>query len=222
MKGSVGMLTYATVLGVVCALLLTGAARFTEPYRKNNAEAERVRNILGVLGVPFDPDGSSKEAVEIFERNVRVEERSELTTYVYAPPEGGGAVQAVAMAFAGRGLWGPIKGLLSLEPDMVTIHGITFYEQQETPGLGGEIAAACLGSAKVHVENCPAWFRHQFEGKTIEDVAGRPGIRIVSYGASGTNEVDAITGATMTSDKIEAMLNAVIKRILEQRDRNGR
>ncbi len=221
MKGSVHTLVYATVLGLVCALLLTGAARLTAPYRTSNAEAERIHNILSVLGVPYDPLASSEAVVEAFEINVRMEKRGELTTYVYVPAENEGAAEAVAVAFSGRGLWGPIKGLLSLEPDMTTIRGISFYEQEETPGLGGEIAAACLGGDEAHVANCPAWFRHQFEGKTIEDAAGRPGIRIVRGGASGANEVDAISGATMTSGRIEAMLNAVIRQIVEERDKNG-
>lgn len=223
MKGSVHTLVYATVLGLVCALLLTGAARLTAPYRTSNAEAERIRNILSVLGVPYDPLASSEAVVEAFETNVRMEKRGELTTYVYVPPENEGAAEAVAVAvaFSGRGLWGPIKGLLSLEPDMTTIRGISFYEQEETPGLGGEIATACLGGDEGHVPDCPAWFRHQFEGKIIQDATGKPGIRIVRGGASGANEVDAISGATMTSGRIEAMLNAIIRQIVEERDKNG-
>ena len=48
-----------------------------------------------------------------------------------------------------------------------------------------------------------------------------PGIRIVRDGASEANEVDAITGATMTCEKVEAMLNATIRRIMKERSSHG-
>ena len=35
------------------------------------------------------------------------------------------------------------------------------------------------------------------------------------------NEVDAITGATMTCDKVEEILNEVVKTILEEKNKNG-
>ncbi|MGB2822410.1 MAG: FMN-binding protein [Phycisphaerae bacterium] len=206
MKDSLHTLLYATILGTVCATLLTGAARFVEPYRKANAEAEERRNILEVLGVPFDPAASSQELVEIFKKEVVEEKLAGLTTYKYPPPAGG-AVKAVAVPFDGQGLWGPIKGFLSLEPDMRTIRGITFHEQEETPGLGGEIGSD--------------WWRSKFKGKRIVGPSGEAGIRIRA-GAEAINEVDAISGATMTSNKVESMLNEVIEKIVSQRSTNGR
>ena len=200
MKDSLHTIIYATILGVVCALLLTGAATITKPYQERNAKAEKIRSILGVLEAEFAPEASAEELVEIYKKNVREEQEGQLTVYVYAPAEANGEIKAVAVDFAGPGLWGPIKGFLSLEPDRKTIRGIVFYEQEETPGLGGDIDTA--------------GFRDQFKGKTIEDETGQPGIRmIVREGASEANEVDAISGATMTCDKVEEMLNEVIQKI---------
>lgn len=196
-KGNLYTLSYAAVIGLVCASLLTGAGWFTKPYREANAKAEEVRNILDVLGVPYGADASSSDLLEMFKNNVRLDADSgDIDLYVYGD-------SAVAVRFSGPGLWGPIKGFLSLRPDMRTIRGITFYEQEETPGLGGEIGSD--------------WFRGQFVGKRIVDEAGRPGIRIVrSRKATKANEVDAITGATMTSEKVEAMLNATIELIVSK------
>ena len=42
--------------------------------------------------------------------------------------------------FEGRGLWGPIKGLVALGPDLKTLESITIIAQEETPGLGGRIS----------------------------------------------------------------------------------
>ena len=209
MKGSFSYtLGYAGVLGAVCALLLTAVASFTAPYKAANADAERKRNILNVLQVPYPAKVSSQELVDIFEASVRQEELNELELYRYVPPEGSNKDESVAVAFEGRGLWGPLKGFLALGPDMRTIDGITFYEQEETPSLGGEIASE--------------WFCKQFKGKRIVDSSGKVGIIIRGGGEkAAVNEVDAITGATMTCEKVEAILNSVIQKIVEENDKNG-
>ena len=123
-----------------------------------------------------------------------------MKSYVFANE---GEVQAVAFPFAGPGLWGPIKGFLALEADLRIIRSIAFHEQEETPGLGGEIGAD--------------WFKRQFEGKSILSSDGVPGIKITrGDGASEPNEVDGITGATMTCDKVEEMLNQAIAKIAKE------
>ena len=203
MKDSSYTIFYAAVMGGVCALLLTGVGRFAAPYREANAKADEVRSILNVLQVPFDLESSSKELVKIFEGNVRIEERGDLTLYLYVGPGVEEKVRAVAVPFAGTGLWGPVEGFLALEPDMKTILSVTFHKQEETPGLGGEIASSR--------------FRDQFEGKSIIGADGEPGIRMRRGGeALASNEVHAITGATMTSDRVERMLNAVIHQIAQE------
>jgi Na+-transporting NADH:ubiquinone oxidoreductase subunit C len=200
-KGSVYTLIYAAVLGSVCALLLTGAAEFTEDARKANAKAEEARNVLRALRVPVPEKMTSEQALEMRDANVQQKDRGDLTTYVYSPSDSGGKILAVAVRFAGRGLWGPIKGFLALEPDMRTIRGVTFYEQEETPGLGGEIVKPK--------------FRDDFVGKSIIGADGKPGIIIGGRG-DGPNQVDGISGATMTCNKVQAMLNEVIESIVKE------
>lgn len=201
MKGSLYTLSYAAILGTVCALLLTGANNIAGPYKAANSKAEEIVNILSALKVPFEEGVSSKELVQIFDKNVRQERRGEMDVYIFSPLESKGETQAIAVRFWGPGLWGPIKGFLALEPDMETIRGMTIYEQEETPGLGGEIGSS--------------WFKEQFSGKLVVAQSGQAGIVIRAGGASLPNGVDAITGATMTCDKLEAMLNRVIKTIKE-------
>ena len=150
MKQSLYTFTYAAVLGTVCALLLTGAGRFTASYREANAQAEKVRNILAVLEVPFEPRAASQELLAVFERYVLAEERGDLTLYLYVDPEAGQGLKAVAVPFAGQGLWGPIKGFLALKPDLKTIHGVTFYEQEETPG---SVASSKASPSKTRRES---------------------------------------------------------------------
>ncbi len=215
MKGSLYTLVYATVLGVVCSLLLTAAGTFTKKYRDANAKAEEIRNVLGVLGVPHEADASAADLVGIFEKAVKKEASENLTVFVYADPDSG-AVKSVAVPFAGPGLWGPVEGFLSLEADRRTIIDISFYKQEETPGLGGEIAAACSCTSGSKPEDCAAIFRHQFRGKKIVGADGEPGMRVLRGTGNSlqVNEVDGIVGATMTCDKVQAMLNEAIQKVV--------
>ena len=197
MKGNLYTLGYAGILGTVCALLLTAAASFTRPYQDANKKAEETLNILTALKVPLDENVSAKALGKILEENVKEQQQGELTLYVYSPPDAGGRTEAVVVRFEGMALWGPVKGFLALESDMRTVRGLTIYEQEETPGLGGEIVTD--------------WFRQQFEGKSIIDAGGKPGILIKGKGATAQNQVDAISGATMTCDKVQEMINKTIE-----------
>lgn len=208
MKDSLYTLVYASVLALVCATALTSVDQLTASRKKANQIAEKNRNILAVLGVEYDPDAPAEELVEVFEANVQRGSMGELTTYAYRPAGADSPPQAIAVAFAGPGLWGPIKGFLALDAAMEKVMGLTFYQQEETPGLGGEIGSE--------------WFRAQFKGMSITDADGNPGIRIVRIGRANDNEVDAITGATMTCDKVESMLNEVIEQIVRERGAHGR
>ncbi len=208
MKDSLHTLLYATVLGLICATALTSVDRFTAERKQANAKAEEIRNILSVLGVRTHSGASSAELIEVFEENVHLEKRGELVTYTYRPSGPDSNVQTVAVAFGGAGLWGPIEGFLALDANMETIVAITFYKHEETPGLGGQIGSQA--------------FRSQFEGKSIIGADGSPGIRIVRGTSTADNEVDAITGATMTCTKVQTMLNATIRRIVQERDKHAR
>lgn len=204
MKSYVTTVTYSVifsaVIGTLCAVLLTGASRVADPYKVANARAEVVRNVLEVLEVSFDRKAPAGELVKIFDANIRQSKRGQLEIYEYTPQ--GGAVQAVAVPFSGQGVWGPVKGFISLEADMKTIRGVTFYEQEETPGLGSEIAR-------------PA-FRNRFKGKSILAASGEPGIRVRRGGGQAVNEVDAISGATMTCDRVEQILTAAARGIVRE------
>ena len=206
MKNNLYILFFAAVLGTTCALLLTVVAKFTEPYQKANEKAEEQKNVLMALNVPLEKGISSSKLLEVFDENIREEEQNGQVFYIYSPADADGKALAVVSRFAGPGLWEPIKGFLALEPDMRTIRGITFYEQKETPGLGGDIALAP--------------FRDQFVGKRIVNAEGAAGIDIKKPGSGelGINEVDGITGATMTCDKVRDMLNKAIITIVEERD----
>lgn len=185
MKDSLYTLMYAALLGTLCAVLLTATNLQCKPLQEANERAEIFRNKLGVLGIEFDKKASADTIETLYEENVLEDESEELQMFRY-PKEG--PVKAVGAPIEGPGLWGPIYGFISLESDLNTVRAISFYKQEETPGLGGEIGSV--------------GFQNQFEGKTIDGlhfVRGRE--------AEADDEIDAITGATLTCDKVQKMID---------------
>lgn len=99
----------------------------------------------------------------------------------------GAETSKVIIPVHGNGLWSMMYAFVAVETDGNTVSGITYYEQGETPGLGGE------------VEN-PTW-RDQFVGKKLFDENHKPAIQVVKGGAPQGSEhgVDGLSGATLTS-----------------------
>lgn len=205
MQANVRVVLFAAILGIVCSLLLAGATQLFGPYRKANERAEEVRNYLSALDIPVADPTDAKALVDIFEENIKVSEIGNLAIYEYVSGTSGGSRPiAYAVPFSGSGLWGPVFGVLALESDFVTIRGIRFYKQEETPGLGGEIGAG--------------WFQEQFVGKKLISDSGDPGFSVTKPGeASAQNEVDGITGATMTSTRVGGMIDQLAKNLSEER-----
>jgi Na+-transporting NADH:ubiquinone oxidoreductase subunit C len=103
----------------------------------------------------------------------------------------GSKVTRLILPIHGKGLWSMMYAFVAVEMDGDTVDGIIYYEQGETPGLGGE------------VEN-PGW-RAQFVGKKLYDANHKPAIKIVKGGApeGSTHDVDALSGATLTSKGVQ-------------------
>lgn len=199
MKRNVYTLLYSVVLGGICAVVPTTVGEYTAPYREANAKAEEIRNILQVLEIPFSPASASRDLVGLFEKTVQSTTLGNLSMYVSKESSGSPGRTAAALPFSGPGIWGTIRGFLSLEMDMATIRRISFYQNEETPGLGGEINTS--------------WFTDKFKGKSIRNSAGAAGFVIRRSGAQGPNEIDGISGATLTCGKVQTILNTLIRQI---------
>lgn len=103
-----------------------------------------------------------------------------------------GELVAYLLPIQGQGFWAPVKGVIGIAADKRTITGISFYQQEETPGLGGEIV------------NQP--FRSQFEGKSLAAEGIPLEIRAVSAELDESS-VHAVTGATQTSTRVGKFMN---------------
>ena len=209
MKDNIITIIFACILGLVCASLLAFVSQFTTPFRLENEKADRAHNFMAALEIPIDKNWDTKELLKVFEEKVRVTELGSFVLYEYIEGDSDSPLpKAIAIEFSGAGLWAPIKGVIAFEPDLKTIRGIRFYQHEETPGLGGEISSE--------------WFQSQFQKKQIISKDGTPGFLINKPGPRAEidiNAVDGITGATMTSDLVQIILDTLAKKLWKERSK---
>ena len=120
----------------------------------------------------------------------------------------GGEVKSIILPVSGYGLWSTLYGFLSLEPDGQTIQSINFYDQAETPGLGGEVVnpkwRALWKGKKVYAETD----QPQLDKGSIEEAdIGEPAIALIkgtvdSEKMGAQYQVDGLAGATLTSNGV--------------------
>jgi len=111
---------------------------------------------------------------------------------VYQVKAADGSVEQLVLPIEGMGMWGTVYGFLALDRDGNTVRGLTFYEQKETPGLGGEIAN-------------PRW-QALWVGRKAFDANWAPQLSVIKGKAgppdADPHHVDGLSGATITSNGI--------------------
>lgn len=211
---------FAGIVCVTCSLLLAVASQGLKPQQELNRKVDIQRNILRSVGIS-GAEGKALTAPEVlssYEANIRelvISTSGEIVpgltpAQLAANPTAGqlplfvhvkdGAAASVVIPVSGKGLWSTIYGYLAIEPDGVTVKGITFYKHGETPGLGGEVEAS--------------WFQSNFVGKKIFDENGELTAvsvakgRIVDVVPEKDREhwVDGISGATLTGKGVTNFL----------------
>ncbi len=236
-NSNVYTIVYTTIVVVVAAAILAVAAMALKPKQTANIKAETISQMLTAAGFSskedlaklgneqilamysenvknaylIDAAGSKTGELETevsnieLQDNLKVENKNiaagnpQLPVYVF---EKDGAEINVIPVY-GAGLWGPIWGYVAFNAECTEIVGAYFDHESETPGLG----------AKIKDE---AWFREQFQGKSVNYADADHSFSIVKGGApkDDNSAVDAITGATMTCNGLEAALNTWFKAYL--------
>lgn len=216
---------FSAVMVVVVAVLLAVASESLKPMQNANVKREKMQNILSSVGVQATAEEAEGLYTELitesyvlgFDGALIAEPQSEafnidvLAQYkdktkadadkefpLFICEKDGKRSYIVPMV--GTGLWGPIWGYMAIASDGKTVEGVSFDHKSETPGLGAEINTA--------------WFQAPFVGKTIFDEAGEfAPIRAVKGGAADDDMhgVDAISGGTITSNGLSAMIANTLK-----------
>ena len=175
---NVKMLVFLMILSTICVLLLGGATLLYQ-QAKNIFNVRLYAVVLDLFGIPAE-DNRIKE---VFLDNFEIKTVGDKNYYISRNKEKG----SVVFTASGPGLWSTIEILLAVTQDFEKLLGLRVISQAETPGLGGRIAEK--------------EFQEKFRGKEI-----KPSLKVVKF-ASAPNEVDAVTGASKTSDALEIIIN---------------
>jgi len=229
---------FSVIIVTISTLLLVLAVVLLKPYQEKNIRQEKMADILYTIGLDKDAlaakaakdgnklnyeqiekyfnlyckeqltlkyDGSIDKNVKAFDVNLKPELKKDLKEQIYpvyvAEVEG---KKYYVIPLRGKGLWDAIWGYIALGQDFNTVKGIKFGHKGETPGLGAEITKK--------------WFEEEFIGEKIQDENGVfKGISVFKGNKDPKNldkqdnEVDAISGATLTGDGITDMIKERIE-----------
>lgn len=174
----------------VLAFLEAGTAEQIDFLEKTELQEK----ILYVFDIPVESE-DPEEIDKQFNEQIHTQEIDGEEVYSL---EENGEVEAYAYPVGGSGLWGSIEAYVGISKDYSTLIGLEFISHDETPGLGGRISEK--------------WFKEQFRGIELEDSDDE---YIIYTPADGGN-VDAITGATLTSQSVKEFLNEDIEKIIEE------
>lgn len=217
----------AVALCLACSVLVSGTAVFLKEQQKKNAELDKKRNVLVAANL-YDEKTDIEQAFANVERRfvnldsgqfveiddpanfdqrkraktkdnsiaiendlARIGRRSTIVP-IYLVKDNN-QIEKIILPIHGKGLYSTLYGFVALKSDKQTVVGLKFYEQGETPGLGGE------------VDN-PNWLA-LWPGKKIADKSGKPVIKLVKGIATNEYEVDALSGATMTTRGVQNMID---------------
>ena len=181
------------------------------------------KNIKGIVvdfggnEISTDSKGNpiQAEKVNVLRNFKKNPEEREYPVYKFVDPSNPGVVEFYIFPVYGNGLWNGIFGYVALEGDLNTIKGVSFGHVGETPGLGARIS-------DKEIED-------RYIGKTIFDESGNL-VSVVMQkrekkdpSGFGPHEVDGMSGATLTANGLNAMLDNYlhnyenyIKKVLSQ------
>lgn len=205
-------LTIAVAIALACSVMVSAAVYLLRPIQAAYGLIDRNRAIVAAAGLEgVAPDAGDASVVRAFldldARVLDLDSGEFLGTVdphaydhwaqaadetrivpVYVSRRNDEAVRLV-LPVHGRGMWSTIYGYVALEADLTTIAALVIHRHGETPGVGDRILD-------------DAW-RATWRGKRAFGPDGEVVIRVARGGdGQGQSRVDAITGATVTSEAV--------------------
>ena len=187
------IIIYSAILVVVVAFLLAFVYQALKPMQDANVALDVKKQILYSLNIR-DLDGAEAEAKYA---EVVKEEKEFDGQKIYECQIDGQNIRVASLK--GMGLWGGISGYLAIDKEG-KVFGAYFNHESETAGLGAEI------------KDSQAW-QEKFIGKKIFNDNGEVVLSVVKKVDDPTTQVDCVTGATLTSNGVDAMLKEGLKNL---------
>ena len=216
-NSNVYTIVYAAVMVIIVAFLLVFVSQSLKERQTANVINDTKQQILAALELRDLPDVAAKYDEVIKADNLMKADGSLVayngdfnTSYKSEFDNGNLHVfEAVVdgktkyiIPMNGLGLWGTIWGYIALNDDRSTVYGVYFSHSSETPGLGGEIAGLK--------------FQSRFPGKQVVN-GNEVALQVLKFGKADNSskfEIDGVTGATITSTGVNAMINKVLSAYL--------
>ncbi len=181
------------VAGMLSGLVLAGVHQITAP----RIEANKARALREAVFRVIPGSSGIRRLVLRDGRLVLVTEgEGPGEPAIHAAYDAGGTFLGWAISGDGPGFQDTIGVLYGYDPARRVVTGMHILESRETPGLGDKIYK-------------DADFVANFDGLAIE-----PPIVVVKDGRDADNEVDAITGATISSKAVVKIINDANERWL--------
>jgi len=212
-------IVYSAIMVLLVGTLLAFVYMALKPQQNANIANDTRKQILGALHIVptadndiegtytkyivqdllVDTDGNVVDSTANVAFNVNMKKNSKLPAEQQQHPVmvcklDDGSVKYVFPLY-GAGLWGPIWGYVAVNADGNTIYGTNFEHESETPGLGARITEQT--------------FRDEFNDKNLFKDGEFKSVAVMKRGQKATNgadQVDALTGATITSRGVSDMM----------------
>ena len=216
---------YSVIIVVIVAFLLAFVFQALKPMQDANVALDKKKQILNSLNIrdlnDAQADAKYKEVIVAdrvidekgkvllpgttggenagFKLDSKDYKEGKLALYICRV---NGEIKYVIPVY-GMGLWGPISGYIALNADKSTVYGVYFNHESETAGLGAEI------------KDNKAW-QEKFQGKKLFKNGDDKTIAlsVEKKVEDPTTQVDAVTGATLTSNGVRDMLHEALGKYL--------
>lgn len=216
---------YSVIIVVIVAFLLAFVFQALKPMQDANVALDKKKQILNSLNIrdlnDAQADAKYKEVIVAdrvidekgkvllpgttggenagFKLDSKDYKEGKLALYICRV---NGETKYVVPVY-GMGLWGPISGYIALNADKSTVYGVYFNHESETAGLGAEI------------KDNKAW-QEKFQGKKLFKNGDDKTIAlsVEKKVEDPITQVDAVTGATLTSNGVRDMLHEALGKYL--------
>ena len=211
-NSNVYTVVYASVMVIIAAFLLAFVTSVLKDKQDANVANDKrgqilsslnIRNVEDVTGeykkvilndLVLDVNGTvlqEKGGFDVESKDITAKNPADKKLPLYVAKVNNDTIYVVPLY--GRGLWGGISGYLALKKDFDTVYGAYFTHESETAGLG----------ARIVEEEFQDKFKNKkaFADSTFQKVA----LSLSKKVEDKEHQVDAITGATLTSNGVSKM-----------------
>ena len=211
---------YSIVLVLIVAFMLAFVFQALKPAQDANVQLDQQKQILFALNQ--DRDMTDQKARELWKEMIVADDIIDADGKLVGAGKQGGTEAGFKLnskdakegrlalfrckvdgetkyviPIYGNGLWGPINCFIAINGDKTTVFGIYFNHESETAGLGAEIKDNASWQAKFKG-------KHLFAGNERQKIS----LSVLKKITDNNTQVDAVTGATLTSNGVTEMFQA--------------